>query len=74
MVATDDVNGDGIPDLAVGAPSQDGVALANDSEFGLGTSVWTNDANELDCGMVFVNAMVASDPRLPFGGDRKSVV
>ena len=57
----------------------DAVAIANSSRFGLGGSVWTADsergervARQLQCGCAFVNGMVKSDPRLPFGGVKAS--
>src|SRR5262249_53686060 len=55
------------------------LAAANDSDFGLGAAVWTGDpergkrlAARIEAGAVFVNGMVASDARLPFGGVKRS--
>jgi len=58
---------------------EDALRIANDTRFGLGGSVWTRDvargealARRLACGCAFVNGLVKSDPRLPFGGIKDS--
>ncbi|MEA3537105.1 NAD-dependent succinate-semialdehyde dehydrogenase [Rhizobium sp. CC-YZS058] len=55
------------------------IAMANDTEFGLGAALWTRDiaraktlSRQIDAGAVFINGMVASDPRYPFGGIKRS--
>jgi len=57
----------------------DAINIANNSKFGLGASAWTNDKTEqemfigrIESGLAFINSMVASDPRIPFGGVKQS--
>jgi succinate-semialdehyde dehydrogenase/glutarate-semialdehyde dehydrogenase len=59
--------------------AQEAVRLANQTEFGLGAALWTSDiakardlARQIEAGAVFINGMTASDPRLPFGGIKRS--
>lgn len=59
--------------------ADEAVRLANQTEFGLGSALWTTDmdrarklARQIEAGAVFINGMVASDPRYPFGGIKRS--
>jgi succinate-semialdehyde dehydrogenase/glutarate-semialdehyde dehydrogenase len=61
------------------ADAEEAVRIANQSPYGLGASIWTKNvsraralARQIEAGMVFVNGMVVSDPRLPFGGVKLS--
>jgi succinate-semialdehyde dehydrogenase/glutarate-semialdehyde dehydrogenase len=61
------------------ADMAEAIAMANNSPFGLGACAWTNDPaerelfiNEIESGLAFINGMVASDPRIPFGGVKHS--
>ena len=61
------------------ASEEDALCIANDTRFGLGSSIWSRDtaraeqlAAQIEAGSTFVNGMVKSDPRLPFGGVKAS--
>ena len=77
-VLSEEVFGPVAPVLQV-ANEDEAIKIANDSEFGLGASLWTSDlekakklAKRIESGMVFINSLVKSDPRMPFGGVKKS--
>jgi succinate-semialdehyde dehydrogenase / glutarate-semialdehyde dehydrogenase len=68
-----------VASLFIVGSAEEAIRVANATTFGLGASVWTNDRAEaekfidgIESGQVFVNAMVASDPRVPFGGVKHS--
>ena len=65
--------------IYVAEDEEEAIEVANDSEFGLGSSLWTssgdrarNLASRIESGMVFINDLVKSDPRMPFGGIKNS--
>lgn len=77
-VLREEVFGPAAPIIVVGS-EEEAIREANNSEFGLGASIWTNNiergiklARQIQSGIVSVNEMVKSDPRLPFGGTKKS--
>ena len=68
-----------VASITIARDSSEAIRLANMSQYGLGASLWTADtarakvlAREIQAGSVFINGMVASDPRLPFGGIKRS--
>ena len=79
MPAYDDEIFGPVASLIKAKDEEDAVRIANDSQFGLGASLWTNNlarakelAEKIESGSVFINGMVKSDPRLPFGGIKNS--
>ncbi len=79
MPAYDDEIFGPVASLIKAMDEEDAIGIANDSQFGLGASLWTSNiskakelASKIESGSVFVNGMVKSDPRLPFGGIKNS--
>lgn len=79
MAAFDEETFGPLAAVSVARDDEDAVRLANATAYGLGLSVWTADAvrgvdlaRRITSGAAFVNAVVASDPRLPFGGTKRS--
>ena len=77
-VAKEEVFGPVAP-IILANDDKEAVEIANSSEYGLGASIWTKDeiralkiARKIEAGCVFINAVVKSDPRMPFGGVKKS--
>ncbi len=77
-IATEETFGPVAP-ITIVENESEAVKLANDSEFGLGASIWTRDlakadkmSRRIESGIVSVNNVVISDPRIPFGGIKHS--
>ena len=77
-IAQEEIFGPVAPIITVDNEAE-AIKLANDTQYGLGASIWTQDLNkaeklsdQIQSGLVTVNNIVASDPRVPFGGVKKS--